>query len=81
MAITQKPRPIIRRSSARAVRVAGWDDAPALSVTAGDLCDGLKRRCRGGGGIAEFMLVYSSDSIEWLAAMRVSKWTVNNGLR
>lgn len=34
----------------------------------------------GGGGIAEFMMVYSSDSIECFAAMRVSKWTVNNGL-
>lgn len=79
MAITPKPWPIIRHSSARAVRVAGWDDTPALSVTAGDLCDGLMRRCRG--GIAEFMLVYSSDSIECFAAMRVSKCTVTNGLR
>lgn len=72
MAITQKPWPIIRHSLTRIVTAAQTDDAPALSVAARDLCDGLMGRCRR--EIAKFMLVYSTDTIQGFTVM-------HNGLR
>lgn len=72
MAITQKPQPIIRCSQTRTVTAAQTDDAPVLSVTTRDLCEGSMGRCRR--EIAEFMLVYGTNTIQCFTVM-------HNGLR